>query len=192
MRLFQYTITVKGFSMLEVLLSVFVLSVGLMTIVAVMSGSLRHSYETRDTIIATGLAQEGIELVRNVRDNNFFASDGFDGPSFDTSNEHCRIDWDDTDVTCYGVRGAMDRYYLQYDNGTGRYARTSATRERYMRFIYIYYRTGGGVKRALVRSFVSWGSFTPTVANIPNNGNPTNCSASPTCVYTETFLTAWQ
>ncbi len=173
--------------MLEVLLSVFVLLVGLMTIVAVMSGSLRHSYETRDQIIATGLAQEGIELVRNVRDNNLIASDGFD--SFSILLRNCRIDWDDSDLTCWLLRGDMDRYYLQ--NLGGRYARVNTTQERYKRFIFVNYSVGGG-KRALVRSFVMWGGFLPTSTNIPISGDPTRCQASPTCVYTETFLTAWQ
>lgn len=174
--------------MLEVLLSVFVLSVGLMTIVAVISGSLRYSYETRDNIIATGLAQEGIELVRNVRDNNLITSDGFD-TYFHDNREHCMISVT-TDLDCNNVRGAIARYHLQYSGGL--YTDVDNTEERYSRFIYIDYRDSGGDKRALVRSFVVWGSFAPTVANIPNDGNPANCNASPNCVYTETFLTAWR
>jgi hypothetical protein len=179
--------------MLEVLLSVFVLSVGLMTIVAVINGSLDYSYETRDKIIATGLAQEGIELVRNVRDNNFSpivaGGDGFPASNFDTSKEHCRVDWDDAvgNLNCQNNRGAASRYYLQYSGGL--YSHVNAQRERYSRFIFIDYNDSGGNKRALVRSFVFWGEFSEN--RIPDTGNPANCGASPTCVYTETFLTAW-
>lgn len=180
----------KGFSLLEVLLSVFVMSVGLMVIVAVINGSLAYSYDTRDNIIATELAQEGVELVRNVRDNDFAQlNDGF--TDFD-GNEHCRIDWDDavTSLDCIGGRGAESRYYLQYAGGL--YAHINTTEERYSRFIYIGYQSGGGVKRAVVRSFVVWGDFTTGTGDIPNNGDPARCNLSTSCVYTETFLTAWR
>jgi len=176
-----------GFSIPEVLLSLFVLSIGIMTIVSVLSKSLVYSYDTRDTIVATELAQEGVELVRNVRDNDF-ASGGDGFASFD-NDEHCRIDWDDNDLTCWGARGDMNRYYLQYSGGL--YARVNATRERYMRFIFVDYSAGGG-KHALVRSFVSWDDFLPTVANIPNNGDSANCTPANKCVFTETFLTSWK
>lgn len=186
------TLKRKGFSLLEVLLSVFVMSVGLMTIVAVINGSLAFSYDTRDNIIATELAQEGVELVRNVRDNDFAA--GNDGFTDFNGNEHCRIDWDDavTSLDCNGGRGAQSRYYLQYSGGI--YAHVNLTEERYSRLIYIEYRNNGAppVKRALVRSFVVWGNFTTETGDIPANGDPTRCQNSPTCVYTETFLTSWR
>lgn len=180
--------------MLEVLLSVFVLSVGLMTIVAVISGSLRYSYETRDQIIATGLAQEGIELVRNVRDNNFAPIvAGGDGFASFSNNEHCRISVT-TNLSCNNSREAVNKYYLQYVGGV--YTDNDDTEGRFSRFIYIDYSAGGGDKRALVRSFVVWGDHTTQAGNganrIPNNGHPASCQASPTCVYTETFLTAWK
>lgn len=176
--------------MLEVLLSVFVMSVGLMVIVAVINGSLTFSYDTRDNIIATELAQEGIELVRNVRDNDLAA--GNDGFTSFSGNRHCRIDWNDAvgSLDCNGGRGAVTRYYLQ-DSG-GLYSHANVTEERYSRFVYIEYNSGGGVKRATVRSFVVWGEFTTETANIPNNGDPARCNNSTSCVYTETFLTAWQ
>lgn len=175
----------KGFSLLEVLLSVFVMSVGLMTIVAVINGSLAFSYDTRDNIIATELAQEGVELVRNVRDNDFAAgNDGF--TSFDNS-QHCRISVG-TSLTCRNNRENANRYYLQYAGGI--YDDINNTEERYSRFIYINYQSGGGVKRATVRSFVFWGDFTEN--RIPDTGTTGNCESSPTCVYTETFLTSWR
>jgi prepilin-type N-terminal cleavage/methylation domain-containing protein len=61
----------KGFSLMEVMLAVFVLSVGLVAIIGLISSSIRNSIDSRDTIIASELAQEGVELVRNIRDNNF-------------------------------------------------------------------------------------------------------------------------
>ena len=92
-RKFFKTETPAGFSLGEVLLAGFVLTVGLLSISALMAKSLKNSFENRDSIIAVELAQEGVELVRNVRDNSFIAdADGFAKFS---GNKHCRIDYND-------------------------------------------------------------------------------------------------
>lgn len=185
---FISTQTIQGFSLLEVLLSVFVMSVGMMAIVAVINGSLDFSYDTRDNIIATQLAQEGVELVRNVRDNDFLTSghDGFDNPAVFSTAEHCRISVS-TGLNCQNSRENANKYYLQYSGGL--YDDVSDVQGRYSRFIYINYQNNGG-ERATVRSFVFWGEF--TVDRIPSTGTVGTCQASPNCVYTETFLTAWR
>jgi len=171
----------------EVLLSLFVLSIGLVSIVSVISASLRYSYITRDAIVASELAQEGVELVRNVRDNDFVS--GGDGFASFSNGEHCRIDWDDSVgiLDCNPGQNPLSRYRLQYQGGI--YAHVNSNQERYSRYIYIDYDNGGG-KRALVRSFVIWGSGTLPPGN--GNGNPASCNASVECVYTEAFLTSWR
>ena len=173
--------------MAEVLLSLFVLTIGLVTIVSVMAGSLRYSYDTRDTIIAAELAQEGVELVRNARDNNFdpIVSGGTGFADFFPAQPHCRMNWDDASPTCFNAQGAADNYYLQYSGGL--YKRVDATKERYSRYIYINHNNAVNNERAIVRSFVYWGAWMP-----PNTGNPANCTAANKCVYAETFLTAWK
>lgn len=60
----------QGFAMAEAVISMFILSVGLTAAVSLIAGSIRNSASSRDQIIASNLAQEGIELVRNMRDNN--------------------------------------------------------------------------------------------------------------------------
>jgi prepilin-type N-terminal cleavage/methylation domain-containing protein len=181
---------IKGFSMPEVLISMFVLTIGLVAVISVINASLRSSYETRDALVATELAQEGVELVRNVRDNNFASGgDGFDNPTvFSTLTRHCRIDWNDavSNLDCNILQGAQSRYNLQYRNGL--FAHVNTSRERYARYIYIDFDSSGG-DRALVRSFVGWGSFDVTSINL---GDPARCNASTQCVYTETFLTSWR
>lgn len=175
----------SGFSTPEVLLSIFVVSIGLVTIIAVMSGSIRYSFVNQDIVIATDLAQEGIELVRNVRDNDF-ASGGTGFTSF-SNNKHCRIDWNDASgsLDCQAAQGAASRYYLQY--ASGMYAHLGTGQERYTRYIYVDYSSVGG-ERASVRSFVVWGGG----ALPPSNGNPATCTLANSCVYSEAFFTAWK
>ena len=167
----------------EVLLSLFVLTVGLITIVSVMAGSLRYSYMTRDTIIAAELAQEGVELVRNVRDNDFISGTGFSG--FDVAKPHCRADWVDASFVCWPNQKPPSRYYMQYSGGL--YSHVTGVKERYSRYIYINYNDTVGSERATVRSFVYWGTYMP-----PDTGDPAGCNTASKCVYAETFLTAWK
>jgi competence protein ComGC len=63
----------KGFSMVEAVLSIFILSTGLIATIALISSSTRHSLDARNQIIASQLAQEGVELVTFIRDHNIRA-----------------------------------------------------------------------------------------------------------------------
>lgn len=177
----------KGFSMLEVLLSVFVLSIGLVAIMAVISKGLTYSYSTRDTIIATELAQEGVELARNARDNDFapIAGGGHTGFAVLKNGKHCLADWN-SPLDCQPARAATSQYYLEYNGGF--YGHTGV-QERYTRYINVNYSNSGG-EHATIRSFVFWGGF--DIASIPNNGDPGACDASSNCVHADTLLTAWR
>ena len=61
----------KGFSIGEVMLSVFILGTTLITITSLFSKSAAEMTDNRDSVIAAMLAQEGIELARNNRDTNW-------------------------------------------------------------------------------------------------------------------------
>jgi len=69
----------KGFSIAEVIISLFVITVGLVTVLGLIASSIRESAAGRNRIIGAQLAQEGFELVRNIRDNNVLSDpDDFD------------------------------------------------------------------------------------------------------------------
>lgn len=74
---FENSSSEKGFSIGEVILSVFIVATVLVIIVSVMSTTLRTFFEDRDIVIATNLSQEGVELVRNIRDNDFVSGNDF-------------------------------------------------------------------------------------------------------------------
>lgn len=180
----------RAFSTPEVLLSVFILATGLVTIVAVMSGSLGYSLRNQDAIVATELAQEGVELVRNVRDNDFVA--GNNGFTHFSNQHNCRVSWDDdatADIDCAanGSRPSNTpaRYYLQYSGGL--YKHTGGAQERFSRYIYINTTGSSDNERAEVRSFVYWGTFVPA-----DDGSSTGCAEAAQCIFTESFLTAWK
>jgi Tfp pilus assembly protein PilV len=186
----------RGFSLGEVLLAGFVLTTGLLSISALMVKSLQNSFENRDTIIAVELAQEGVELVRNVRDNDLAAgNDGF--TAFSNLDKHCRINYNDSSssLDCNSSQGSASRYTLQYSVGFYQHNNTSA--ERFSRYIYINKVTSGSEINALVRSFVYWGDSLWTPGGMGavggrGTGYSGNCTIAKKCVFTEVNLTNWK
>jgi len=58
----------KGFSLVEMLVAVFIFSISVITVMAVLSRGLTGTENAKNKMIATFLAQEGVEYFRNVRD----------------------------------------------------------------------------------------------------------------------------
>lgn len=58
----------KGFSLVEMMIVIFVVGVGLVGVVSFFNASLASQMNVKNELIANGLAQEGAELVRNLRD----------------------------------------------------------------------------------------------------------------------------
>lgn len=74
----------KGFTLMEVVIAIAVIVTALVASVALVSYSVSSTKLSRSRITAQGLAQEGLEIVRNFRDNNWLvfkrkASDWRDG-----------------------------------------------------------------------------------------------------------------
>jgi len=60
---------------MEVIVSLFVITVGIVAAIGLLTKSVSNSINSRNQIIAAQLAQEGVELVRNIRDNNIADSE---------------------------------------------------------------------------------------------------------------------
>lgn len=176
------TRTSRGFSFAETLLATFILSVGLIIVVKLFQVSIQNSLFLRDATVASELAQEGVELVRNVRDNDF-VSGGTGFGSF-SSNKHCYIAINSTNLNCYSSQGGTSQYYLAY-NGS-QYVATSSP-SRFRRYLYIDYSSSGS-PQAVVKSFVVWGGASLP----PSDGSTTGCTIQNRCVYTEVLLTNWK
>lgn len=61
----------KGLTIIEVIVTVFILSIGVVGIYSAFSVMVIVTSDISDGLIAAYLAQEGVEIVRNIRDNNF-------------------------------------------------------------------------------------------------------------------------
>jgi len=61
----------KAFSIIEVLVGIFVFSLGLVAVFMLLSSSMTLNELNKNKILASNLAREQIELLRNIRDTNY-------------------------------------------------------------------------------------------------------------------------
>ena len=67
----------RGLTLVEALVALVVLSFGLIPALAILSSSTRLASLIKNNLIAANLAQEGVEVVRSMRDANWFANLSF-------------------------------------------------------------------------------------------------------------------
>ncbi len=60
----------KGFTLLETIVATGVIVAGIVPLLTLMNNSLVLSFSSQDRLVAANLAAEGIEVIRNIRDNN--------------------------------------------------------------------------------------------------------------------------
>lgn len=63
--------TTQWFSMIEILIGIFIFTLGLASIYALLISTLNMNEYSKNSIIATNLSREAIESIRNIRDNNY-------------------------------------------------------------------------------------------------------------------------
>ena len=84
-------ITKKGFSLVEVLATLAVLTIGLSTLSMLMIGIIRNSQSNRDQVEAAMFAQEGTEIMQNLKNSGkldvapYLTAGNYSGLTVDTT-----------------------------------------------------------------------------------------------------------
>jgi len=65
----------KGFTIVEIIIAIFITSIVLMGIFSIFYVVTVLASDSSDRLTATYLAQEGMEIVRNIRDKNWLNMD---------------------------------------------------------------------------------------------------------------------
>ncbi|MEI8337736.1 MAG: prepilin-type N-terminal cleavage/methylation domain-containing protein [bacterium] len=134
-----------GFTLIETMVAITVLLTAVVGPMEIASKSLFSSFYARDQITAYYLAQEGIEYLRNYRDNYYLpASAPLDWPpEFQNCavvtdlNIGCKVDLSDTAITNKTVITKCDLNCgeLNYDNLTGLYSYNPGNASKYSRVV---------------------------------------------------------
>ncbi len=85
--------THQGFTLVEVLVALALLTVALIPVFIQATDALRLSVSIQHSLISASMAQEGVEVVRAMRDANWFAGQPFDA-GISACAEGCRVQWD--------------------------------------------------------------------------------------------------
>ena len=93
----------RGFSLLETTIAIAILVAAVIGPMALSSQSIRSASVARNTIMASNLAQEGIEFVKNIRSNNRIKGKNWiQGLGPCNSANGCFVDAKDLDVAACG------------------------------------------------------------------------------------------
>lgn len=60
----------KGFTLVEIVLVLVITAIVFLAVYALFANTVKYDLETRYELIASNLAQEGVEVMRNMRDEN--------------------------------------------------------------------------------------------------------------------------
>lgn len=64
----------SGISILEVVVAIMIITMGMVGVLSLVIQNVEAQYINKNILMASGLAQEGLELVRNIRDLNWLTS----------------------------------------------------------------------------------------------------------------------
>lgn len=118
----------KAFTLIEVIIILFVVSVGIMASLSLVIRSSYFQNVRKDLVTATFLANEGVDLMTNVRDTNIIMGrdyDNWDGlGSVGVSENFYTIDYvtliatSTTDINTAILQQNSDGFYLHDSNET--------------------------------------------------------------------------
>ncbi len=155
--------TMKGFTLIETLVAVTVLSLAIAGPFQAIQGALKNSFVARDQLVAALLAQEGVEYIQSVRDSNYLS-----GNSWLTGLGACLPGPCVVDSTQGTVSGTVEPLRLS-SNGLYNQQAADAGTNRVTRFTRTIAITtvGSGGNEVKVTVTVSWqtgaGSFSTVI-----------------------------
>ena len=143
----------KAFTILELIVAIFVMTVGVLGAYAVVQQIIVYNSISSSRLTAAYLAQEGIELVRNIRDTNWLTV-----PLVAWNNGLGASDWEADYNNGFLSNWIGDGNFLKYDSIAG-YNYNSGTDTKFKRKITIFDET---VNMFKVKVEITWPGNTVT------------------------------
>jgi type II secretory pathway pseudopilin PulG len=145
----------RAFTLIETLVAVFILTIGVLGAFALINQTLNIAPQASYQLTASYLAQEGLELVRNIRDNNWLEWRQDTGILWDRGLTNCATGCQ-IDYLSEGLVPYTDSFLLfhspDFSDMSFGYQYLSGSASVYKRKITIT----AGTDKLLVSSRVSW------------------------------------
>ncbi len=112
-----------GFTLIEVLAAIFIMLVGVLGVFGLITRTVTFNSSVNSQLVASYLAQEGLEIVRNMRDTNFLkihkGAGGQWNDGLTACAAGCGADYNDTTLGSFGdTLLKLDNGFYTYDAGT--------------------------------------------------------------------------
>lgn len=106
-----------GFTLIEALVALVILTVALGPALILSSNILSTASVVKNNLVAANLAQEGIEIIRALRDTNWFNGNSFDSG---LANGVYRLEWNSDSLLSLGSNPPLklDNGLYNYSTGT--------------------------------------------------------------------------
>jgi len=171
----QFSITTKGYSLIEVLVAIAVLMLSIVGPLSIASKSLQTSYYAREQATALFLAQEGIEIFTTARNDAVIAAfkagdpsgswddfyDPIDGTCLDVSDggsgDGCNMDFSGAVEDCSTIENCVLYFEPSRELPYALDAGGSAEESKYTRVIKID--KDSAINAVKITSEVSWGTI---------------------------------
>ncbi len=118
----------KGFTFVELMISFFIISVGLLAVFSFMRYPISQTTSSNLRLTSAYLGQEGVEIVRNIRDGNWLEGVAWNDQ---LTNVNSQVDYDDPELTAVINGGQL------YIDTNGYYSHNGGTLTKFKRKITI-------------------------------------------------------
>jgi len=118
----------KGFTLIELIVTIFVILIGVLGAYSVIQQILSYTSFVNSKLTAAYLAQEGVEIVKNIRDTNWLEREGWNNG---LAEGDWRADYNDLDLLPYGGN------FLNFETASGFYGYDSGNPTKFKRKITI-------------------------------------------------------
>lgn len=114
----------RGFTLIEMVISVFMITVAVVGIVQLTTKYIQNTKYEKESYIAALLAQEGVEIIKNIRDANWVESDASGWKNgLTTCSSGCEIDisYNHLSPTFTPWSDPGTNLYIDYNESQSRY-----------------------------------------------------------------------